>query len=384
MLQAIVNGKLVLPTGLEDGTLLMEGGNILATGSLLPPKEARIIDAQGAIVGPGFVDIHCHAGGTAQGHLEPAGAARHHLQHGTTSLLLSLAYNLSKETFFEGIRRIRSAMEQEQTSLTGIHFEGPYTNRKYGARSELAWDIHREDYVALFEEAQGLVYQCTYAPERDGARDFARYVRERGVKLAAGHTEMSPDQLRQAMADGVTIITHLFDAMGCHLGNDSVSQTGIIQDTAADAALTEPGLFLELICDSRAIHVKPANLRLALRAGGVDHVVLITDATIRPHDPERYAAGDIKSSPDLNFNEAGQLSGSRLTMDQACRNMMHYTGAGIADLFRMASTNPARAIGIDHEVGSLEPGKRANLVFVDEHMNLSAVYLNGKQISREA
>lgn len=383
MLQAIVNGKLVLPTGIEEGSLLMEGGKILATGSLLPPKEARIIDAKGAIVGPGFVDIHCHAGGTGLGHLEPAVAARHHLQYGTTSLLLSLAYNLSKEAFFEGIRRIRLAMDQEKTNLTGIHFEGPYTNRKYGARSDLAWDMHREDYVALFEEAQGLVYQCTYAPEREGARAFARYVRERGVKLAAGHTEMSPDQLRQAMEDGVTIITHLFDAMGCHLGNDSVQQTGIIQDTAADAALSEEGLFLELICDSRAIHVKPANLRLALRTAGPDHVVLITDATIRPHEPQRYAKDDVKSSPDLNFNEAGQLSGSRLTMDQACRNMMHYTGASLADLFRMASSNPARAIGIDHEVGSLEPGKRANLVFVDEGMNLSDVYLDGKQVLRE-
>lgn len=384
MIKAIINARLVLPSGLQEGTLLVEDGQILAAGSVIPPRDAEIIDAKGRIVGPGFIDIHCHGGGTAHGHENPAEAARHHLKSGTTSLLLSLAYSLTKEAFLQGIHNIRAVMEQEPGNLTGIHFEGPYTSPKYGARSEAAWEMNQDDYVQLFDEAKGLVYQCTYAPERPGARAFAQYAHAQGVKLAAGHTEMSPAILEEAISDGVTIITHLFDAMGCHLGKDSIRSTGIIQDSAADAVLARGGLFVEIICDSRAIHVKPSNLRLALRAAGPDHVVLITDATIRPHDPSQYPEDDYRSSPDLNFNEAGQLSGSRLTMDQACRNMKHYTQASIPDLFKMASTNAARAIGIDHEVGSLEVGKWANLVFCDDDMNLIEVYLRGNPVNREA
>ncbi|HBP38764.1 MAG TPA: hypothetical protein DD640_08505, partial [Clostridiales bacterium] len=175
MITALTNAKLVLPEGVAEGSILFEDGMILAAGNVRPPRDARIIDADGLYAGPGFVDIHCHGGGSAEGYEAPDQAAAHHMFYGTTSLLISLAYSLPKETWLNGILRIRQALQNPETSLAGIHFEGPYTNPKYGASAGKAWQIDRNDYEQLFAAAWGLVRQCTYAPELPGARAFARY-----------------------------------------------------------------------------------------------------------------------------------------------------------------------------------------------------------------
>ncbi len=380
MLTAIVNARVVLPEGIVDGAVLMEDGRILAAGKVQPPEGAHIIDAMGAYAGPGYVDIHCHGGGAAHGHEEPKQAAGHHLQYGTTSLLLSLAYSLSKDEFLGGVRLIRQAMEDPGCSIAGIHYEGPYTNPKYGATSGKAWKMDRTDYERLFAEGKGIVCQCTYAPELPGAREFARFVHEQGVALAVGHTEMSPAVLEEAVEDGATIVTHLYDAMGCWRGNDSIAVTGVIQETAADVALAREGLYYELICDSRAVHVKPTGMRLAYRTAGADRLVLITDATVHQHKPADYPESDIRSAPDLNFNPDGELSGSLLTMENACRNMKSYTGASVEEIFKMASRNPAVAVGIYDRAGSLEAGKPANIVLCDEDMAISEVYFKGQPV----
>lgn len=374
---AITEARLVLPDGIVPGSCLIKDGRFLAAGRLAVPADARVFSARGHYVGPGFVDIHCHAGKSGQGYAKPAAVAKDHLEHGTTTLLITLGYSLSKEIWLAGIEQIRQAMAAKKSNLAGIHFEGPYINPRFGARSQLAWQIRRSDYEEIFARAAGLVRQCTYAPEMPSASEFARFVSSQGVTLAAGHTQMSPADLDQAIADGCTLITHLYDAMGCHLGNESVKQTGIIQETAADVALARDELMYELICDSRGVHVKPVNLQVALKAAGVNKLILVTDSTHQPYDPADFNAPDPRSTPDLNYNDLGQLSGSRLTMDQACRNMQKHTGSKIADIFQMASLNPARAVGLASEYGSIEPGKKANLVICTEDFQPKAVYLAG-------
>jgi N-acetylglucosamine-6-phosphate deacetylase len=380
MYTAVINAKIVLPDGITDGNILVENEKILAVGKVLPPKDSRIIDVKGAYAGPGYIDIHCHGGGEYNAHEKPYEAGRCHLNSGTTSQILSLAYNLSKEEFFSGIENIKKAMLRPDNNIAGIHFEGPYTNPKYGAAAKKAWKLDKEDYIGMFDIAKGLVLQCTFAPELPGIDEYAGYARTQGIALAAGHTEMSPEILEKAVENGVTIVTHLFDAMGCHLGNESISCTGIIQDTAADAVLARNDLYVELICDSRAIHVKPSNLRLAVKAAGADKVILITDYSYSSHNPSDYPQDDIRSSIDLNFNEAGELSGSKLTMELACRNMKQHTNSSVLDIFKMASRNPAMAMGIYDTVGSLEAGKYADIVICDENMIIEQVYFKGMPV----
>lgn len=380
MVTSIINARIVYPESISDGNVIMENGKILAAGRVLPPRGALVIDAKGSYAGPGFVDIHCHGGDRYTACDNPAEAAKYHLYFGTTSQVLSLGYGLSKENFFSGIENIKMAMEELDTNIIGIHFEGPYINPKYGVSSEKAWKMEKKDYQKMFLMAKGIVLQCTYAPEILGIETYECYVKDQNAVLAVGHTEMSPEILDRAVRNGAVIVTHLFDAMGCHLGNDSVSCTGIIQDTAADAVLARDDLFSELICDSRAIHVKASNLRIAYKALGADKLILITDASVLNHNPSKYSLDDIRSSPDLNFNEAGVLCGSRLTMELACQNMKHYTNAGVLEIFKMASRNPAIALNIYENVGSLEAGKHANIILCDENMVISEVYFKGQPI----
>jgi N-acetylglucosamine-6-phosphate deacetylase len=241
----------------------------------------------------------------------------------------------------------------------------------------------REAYEELFDEARGIIRQCAYAPERPGAPDieeFEDFLSKRGITMAVGHTEMSPPELNRAVSKGASIVTHLFDAMGCWRGNESISCTGVIQETAAEVALAKKGLYYELICDSLGVHVKPANLRLAYRAAGIDNLIIITDSTIQEHRPEDYPPWDMRSAKDLNFNHLQQLSGSRLTMEMSAQNFRRFTGASVAEVFAAASRNPAKAVGIYDKVGSLEAGKEANFIFCDENIAVRSIYLRGNPV----
>lgn len=384
-MKAIIDAKIVTTEGvIENGSLLIENGKIAAFGeadTVSLPRQCEIVDAEGGYLGPGFVDIHCHGGDLYHSHEEPGKAAEYHLKHGTTSLALAIGYNLPFEDIIRGIEKIKSAVaEGVPGSLKGVFLEGPFNNPSFGAKSELGRPVNRKEYEELYRVGGQFILQWMYAPELEHGDEFAEFVVSRGISLAVGHTAASPDVIAAAAAKGATICTHLYDAMGCHLGNDSVKTTGIIQDTAADAALITEELFLEIICDSRAVHVKPANLKLAYKCGGPDRVVLITDSTIRKHDPAEYPADDVRSAEDLNFNERGQLSGSKLTMDRAFKNMHFYTGAPVVDLFKMASTNPAKAVKLFDTVGSIDAGKSADLVLLDKDLNLEKVFLKGNII----
>ena len=133
-------------------------------------------------------------------------------------------------------------------------------------------------------------------------------------------------------------------------------------------------MFAELICDSCAIHVNADMQRLLISIKGVNKMILITDSTSECHEvPE-----EMKHITDLNFDYQGGLSGSRLTMDMACKNIMTHTSCGIVQAFLMGALNPAKAIGMDQEIGSIAPGKKADIIFVDDQFNVKKVILQGK------
>ena len=133
-------------------------------------------------------------------------------------------------------------------------------------------------------------------------------------------------------------------------------------------------MYAELISDSCAIHVHPEMQQLLLHTKGLHRMVLISDSTVYDNPiPEQYA-----HVTDLNFDHNGTIAGSKLTMDMACRNIMTHTNCGIAQAFVMASTNPAKVVGLDEELGSIEKGKVADLVFVDDRFHVKKVMLAGK------
>ena len=387
-MKAFVNGKLVFPDKICEGNILVENGKILASGDVLVPQDAEVIDLKGQYVGPGLFDIHNHGymnvktGEAYMATVDPAAMARGHLRSGTTSLTPSMAFSDPYEKYETGVALCRKAMEEGNTTIVGIHYEGPFINTKYGAKSTLAWTYSRELCEKALDLGGDLVLHCTYAPEMEFAEELEDILNERGIVMDMGHTAMTIEDCLRAVSKGAKNVTHLFDAMGCHKDPPGSLQ---LQESSSVAALSVPGIYYELICDSRGVHVKPHAMRFALRTAGEDHIILVSDATAWAtyHDPSQYPPEDIKSAYDLNFNDWGQLSGSRLRLSDGCKNFMHYTGSDVRVAFKCASTNPAKLLKLDHKIGSILPGRDANLVVVDEKFNVQEVYVRGELVTEK-
>lgn len=374
----IQNATIILENGiLSDGVILIEQDRIAAVGSgqeIAIPAEAQMIDAKGLYVGPGFVDIHVHGGGGFMFSDAPEQAARHFLAHGETTVLATLYYQLAKEEFLEAIDRIKAAMQTENgASIAGFYMEGPYMNPNYGAMPEKnRWkgEIRAEDYQEIVDRAGTLAKVWAVAPERDGVEEFVAYARSinPSVTVAVGHSEATPAQIRRFKPYGMTLQTHCMNATG--RTNERKGVRGCGPD---EACLLDPDMYAELICDSMAIHVNPDLQKLILQVKGMDKVVLISDSFVGDETPPPW----LEHVTDLTFDANGGLCGSRLTLDMACRNVRKHTGCSMVDAFLMASRNPARAVGLDHEIGTIEAGKKANLVITDEEFQIQTVILNG-------
>ena len=374
----IRNAKVVLENGiLSEGIIVIEGDRIAAVGTdntIDVPADAQIIDAGGDYVGPGFVDIHVHGGGGSMFHDAPEKAAHHFLSHGETTVLATLYYDLSKEQFLEAIDRIRAAMDTEAgASIGGFYMEGPYMNPKYGASADKnCWkgDIRPEDYKELVDRAGALVKVWAIAPEREGVEPFLAYARQINptVTIAVGHSEATPAQVQRLKKYGLTLQTHCMNATGRK--SDWLGTRGCGPD---EACMLDPDMYAELICDSMGVHVNPDLQKLILKVKGIDKVVLISDSFVSTEP----SSDRLLNVTDLMFDRNGNLCGSCLTMDVICRNIMKHTGCSMVQAFLMASRNPAKAIGMDHEIGTIAPGKKANLVFTDDAFRIRRVMLNG-------
>ena len=368
---------MVLENGiLFDGAMLIEDGRIAEFGparQLSIPADAEIIDAQGAYVGPGFVDIHVHAGGGYSTCYEPEKAAEFFLRHGETSILATTDYHMTKDDLLEVITTIKKGMEKAPT-IKGIYMEGPYTNPKYGSYADLnPWHcgVREEDYIPFVDAGGTAVKVWAVGPEREDLLPFLEYAKKVNpdVVIACGHSEATPMQIRALGKFRPTLMTHTMNATG------RINETPGLRGCGPDEyCFKEPEMYAELISDSCAIHVHPEMQQLLLHTKGVDRIVLVSDSTVYDNPvPAQYA-----HVPDLNFDHNGHIAGSKLTMDMACRNIMTHTNCGIAQAFLMASTNPARVIGMDDEIGSIEKGKIADLVFVDDRFNVKKVMLAGE------
>ena len=376
----IENAKVVLENGiLWDGIVLVEEDRIVSVGKrgeVEIPEGVQHIDAEGAYVGPGFVDIHVHGGGGHMFWQEPEQAAAHFLRRGTTSIFPTLYHSLDKQTYLESIERVKATMGPD-SPIRGFYMEGPYMNPDFGASKKYnKWlgEILPEAYKEVVDEAGSLVKVWVVAPEREGIEGFVQYAKSVNpdVIFSVGHSRATPEQIRKLKKYGLNHLTHCMDATGrvsAWLGTRGAGPD--------EACFLDPDMYAELICDSGAVHVNAELQRLILRNKGIDKVVLISDCSGRK-EGENPAPEGLRHMTDLSFDDQGNLGGSRLSMDMACRNIMTHTNCGIAQAFLMASRNPARSIGMDDEIGTIEAGKRADLVFVDDMFHVQKVMLSGK------
>ena len=375
---AIINAELIMKDHfIPEAVLLVEDGKIVGFGEMRNtpiPEGCEILDAEGAYVGPGLIDTHNHAGGGKWVFEDPAHAAQFNLQHGTTTMLPTLYFNQNKENLLEQIATMKAAMQTpECANFEGLYMEAPYMNPKFGAdREGNPWKgpICKDDYQPLIDAAGDAACAWCVAPEREHIEEFVRDAKMANPKVifTVAHSEASPQQIEALMPYGLKVGTHHTNATG------DLPKYPECRGVCVDEAVNyNHEIYAELICDSRGIHVDPYMLRLVRRIKGDDRIMLISDSCVFDGPvPEGY-----DGVTDINFDYEGEIAGSKLTLDVACRNMMKHTGASLVDVFNFASYNPAKCYGMTDR-GEIAIGKRADLVFVDHKMNVKKVILKGE------
>jgi N-acetylglucosamine-6-phosphate deacetylase len=376
----IINADLVTPSHvISKGWLLIREGKIAALGAGEQPslEGAATLDAGGRTLLPGFIDVHVHGGAGCEAmDAESDGLrkmAAYYAQHGVTSFLAT-TWTDSHDRIARALEAIAELIgpQPDGATLLGAHVEGPYLNPdRCGAQSTTHIRRATPDETLPLLDIGG-IRLLALAPEYPENHWLIRECVRRGITVSAAHTAANYEQMQAAVQMGVRQTTHTFNAMtGLHH-----REPGTV-----GAALTLPELSCELIADT--IHVHPAVMQILYAAKGRDGVILITDAIRGAGMPDGDYPIDDRVVHIMNGTARlsdGTLAGSTLTMDRALYNLMQATSKPLAELWPTSSLNAARAIGVSARKGSLEIGKDADLVLVDDEINIQMTIAEGRVV----
>lgn len=389
----VFRGPIVFPDRIEQGALVVRHGQIaevLDADATLP--EAAIVDVDDGYIAPGFVDLHVHGGaggdfmdGTAESFRL---ALRSHARHGTTRMAITTTVATHEKILatLDQTRQFRRTPDPHGARVMGAHFYGPYF--RYEARGAHPGAAVRpavqDEFDQYLEYADDLV-TATVAPEIGGAKEFALACRAKGVRTNVGHSWATFDQMTEAVEWGVRHIDHLFCAMS---DKSKLRQFQMypMQGGVLEATLYYDELTTEVIADGR--HLDASLLLLALKIKGPDRLALVTDCSRALDMPDGpYVIGPRDGGePFVKKDEVGMLpdlsalASSVHGMDHMIRTFATLTGRPLWEVIRMASLTPARIAGREHELGSLEKGKQADVVILDRNLTVRRVFIDGTEL----
>ncbi|MDE6242215.1 MAG: N-acetylglucosamine-6-phosphate deacetylase [Anaeroplasmataceae bacterium] len=365
----------VFGKGLEKTSLCIEDGKIKEIGNAIQNQALIELDEK-YIVLPGFVDKHTHGANSAD-FMNPSKEQIKLIlsavaKEGTTSCLAT-TMTQSIDNINLSLQTIASYIEEKPlgVEILGVHLEGPFISPKHAGAQPLKYIIpcDIQTFEELNQKAKNHIKQVTLAVEENGV-DLVKHLKDKGVVASLGHTDCTYEQAVEAVNQGATSISHMFNAMrGLHHRNAGTVGAGLFCDE----------LKCELICD--LIHVSKPVVQLLYKNKGKDGICLITDAMEAKWMPDGdYQLGGQKvivKNGEARL-EDGTLAGSTLKMNEAIHNFMQATGASLLDAVDLATINPARCLHVEDKKGSIEVGKDADFVVVDKDLNVYMTICRGE------
>lgn len=371
----IINGQVYIDHTFQKKTIYIQDGTI----NLLEADcqtSGTVFDAAGRRIVPGFIDIHTHGAvgvdvnGASAEDLEKIG--KFFAKNGTTSWLASILTDTEEQTS----RAISQCIEYQASAgkgaqLLGIHLEGPFLASEFkGAMPEHLLKKGSADLAASYQrQANGNIRYITVSPEVEGVLELIPRLRELGIVVAMGHSGADYDTAMAAIQAGTAACTHTFNAMApLHQHRPAII-----------GAALESDVYCEMICDG--LHLHPAIVRLLWKTKGPQRLVAITDSIMAAGLPDgNYHLGVnqvVVEKGDAKLASDGTRAGSTLTQDRALRNLLSFTGLPLEEILPVLTENPAKLIGVYDRKGSIEDGKDADLVVLDEQNQVADVFLQG-------
>ena len=393
MIMIIKNARLILPDRVVCGSAEFDGERIVrVTEGDHSVSPGEVLDANGMYLCPGFVDIHTHGGGGVDFMDETShdDALNFHAKNGTTSIIPT-AITAPPALLRKFAQRVRAEKEKQATGIftgariLGAHMEGPYLSQKNkGAHPQscLLTPAH-DSYDFLLENAD-IIKTVTLSPELPGADKMTKALTDVGIVVSGGHDDGIYPEFMPAIGAGMSHLTHLYCAMSELRFKDGRRNVGL-----REYALTDDSLTAEIIADNR--HIPPELARLIIRAKGADRVAVVSDS-LRcagfEKDDRLYKLG---SGDDAQLFRIGdgvavtadgtKYAGSITPVRAMVKNLID-AGIGIVDTVKTGTLTPARIIGEDKEIGSIEVGKRANICILNANFELIDLILDGNIIQK--
>ena len=380
MMTALINGRVMLDAGLVEGrSVLLEGDRIVDVVRDTDPRvrKAERRDLGGKLLLPGFIDTQVNGGGGVLFNDDPSveairaiGAA--HRRFGTTGFLPTLISD-DLDVVARAVAAVKAAIDARVPGVLGIHIEGPFLNvERKGVHDPAKLRGLDDSAVGLLTSLKSGKTLVTLAPEVTTS-EIIRRLTAAGVKVSAGHTNATYEQISLALRNGLTGFTHLFNAMSQLTGREP----GVV-----GAALDHADSWCGLIVDGH--HVAPVVMRLALRCKRRDRFMIVTDGmpSIGTTDTSFDLQGRSISVKDgLLLDEKGRLAGSHTDMAQAVRNAVEMLAIDLPEAIQMATRNPAAFLGLDSQLGRIAAGYRANLVLADDSLRVLDTWIDGCSLS---
>ncbi|MEH7483921.1 N-acetylglucosamine-6-phosphate deacetylase [Neobacillus drentensis] len=367
---------------IENGFIKINNGKIVEIGSmgeLEKENEFEIIELPGHYKAiPGLIDVHIHGVNGA----DTMDATKEALdimvtalpKEGTTSFLATTMTQEGKQIENALINAGQYIEEQQsigKAEILGLHLEGPFVNSKRAGAQPIQHIIDPD--IALFQKWQNLtsgnIKLVTLAPERPGGLEMIRYLKSNGIIASIGHTDATFDEVDEAIDAGANHVTHLFNQMrGLHHREPGVVGAAFLRDE----------LKAEIIVDG--VHVRPEMVKLAFKQKQSEGLILITDSMrAKCLKNGKYDLGgqEVTVKNGKAVLEDGTLAGSILKLGHAVKNIIAYTGCPLEDAIEMASVNPAKQLNIYDRKGSIAVGKDADIVILDEEMEVYMTLCHG-------